>query len=57
MDCLEFDCKEACINAVGEGWQTHSVDQWLELLARPVPEDQVPNIYLYNCGISRHKKV
>ena len=41
---LECYGKEEYINSLEEVWRTQSVDQWLEWLTRPAPEDEVPNI-------------
>ena len=41
---LEFYCDKDWLNSLEEGWRTQSVDQWLEWITRPYPEDEVPNI-------------
>ena len=41
---LECDCEEDWLNPLEEGWPIQSMDQWVEWLNRPDPEDEVPNI-------------
>ena len=41
---LECDYEEDWLNPLEEGWLIQSVDQWLECLNRPDPEDEAPNI-------------
>ena len=41
---LECNCEEDWLNPLEEGWLIQSMDQWVEWLNRPDPEDEVPNI-------------
>ena len=41
---FECDYEEDWLKPLEEGWQTQSVDQWVELLTRPDTEDEVHNI-------------
>ena len=35
---LEYDCEKYWIKSLGEGWQTQSVDQWVECITRIMSE-------------------
>ena len=53
---LEFDCDEDWLNSTEEGWRNQSVDQWVEWITRPAPEDEVPTIDWLIAVFPRSKK-
>ena len=53
---LECDCEEDWLKSLEEVWRNQTVDQWVEWLTRPAPEDEVPNMDWLIAVFHRRKK-